>query len=52
MAGRDLKALARGLMEGLDDAYLSALIGQVRLLHGLLDEDGLPVVRPPSGHRW
>jgi tryptophanase len=50
MAGRDLEALARGLMEGLDHDYLAARIGQVRLLHALLDEAGVPVVRPPGGH--
>ncbi len=50
MAGRDLEAVARGLLEGTDEAYLEARIRQVRLLHGLLSDAGVPVVRPPGGH--
>lgn len=50
MAGRDLEALARGLLEGLDEDYLGARIAQVRLLHGLLADAGVPVMRPPGGH--
>jgi tryptophanase len=34
----------------MDQAYLGARIGQVRLLHHLLDDAGVPVVRPPGGH--
>ncbi|HEX9375339.1 MAG TPA: tryptophanase [Actinomycetota bacterium] len=50
MSGRDLEAVARGLMEGMDETYLSARIRQVRLLHGLLSDEGVPLVRPPGGH--
>jgi tyrosine phenol-lyase len=50
MAGRDLEALARGLVEGADERYLAARIGQVRFLHGLLTDAGVPVVRPAGGH--
>jgi len=50
MAGRDLEAVARGLCEGLDETYQVARIRQVRLLHGLLADEGIPVVRPPGGH--
>jgi tryptophanase len=50
MAGRDLEAVARGLVEGMDEAYLAARIEQVRLLHALIDEAGVPLVRPPGGH--
>jgi tryptophanase len=50
MAGRDLEAMARGLGEGMDEAYLAARIGQVRFLHGLLSDAGIPVIRPPGGH--
>jgi tryptophanase len=50
MAGRDLEAVARGLAEGLDEDYLRARIGQVRFLHGLLSDAGVPVLRPPGGH--
>ena len=50
MSGRDLEAVARGLREGLDETYLAARIRQVRFLHGLLADEGIPVVRPPGGH--
>lgn len=50
LAGRDLEAIARGLEEGLDEGYLAARIRQVRFLHGLLSDAGIPVVRPPGGH--
>jgi tryptophanase len=50
MAGRDLEAFARGLREVMEDAYLRARIGQVRLLHGLLADAGVPLVYPPGGH--
>jgi tyrosine phenol-lyase len=50
MAGRDLEALARGLVEGMDEAYLAARIEQVRLLHSLLSEVDMPLIRPPGGH--
>jgi tryptophanase len=50
MAGRDLEAVARGLIEGMDEDYLAARIEQVRLLHALIDEAGVPVIRPPGGH--
>lgn len=50
MAGRDLEAVARGLVEGMDEAYLAARIGQVRLLHSLLADAGIPVGRPAGGH--
>jgi tryptophanase len=50
MAGRDLEAVARGLLEGIDEDYLAARIRQVRFLHSLLDDAGVPLVRPPGGH--
>jgi tryptophanase len=50
MASRDLEAVARGLDEGLDERYLAARIRQVRLLHRLVADEGIPVVRPPGGH--
>ena len=50
MAGRDLEAVARGLVEGMDEEYLAARIRQVRFLHGLVSDIGIPVVRPPGGH--
>ncbi len=50
MAGRDLEAVARGLAEGTDPDYLAARIRQVRLLHSLLADAAVPLVRPPGGH--
>lgn len=50
MAGRDVEAMARGLREGLDEDYLAARIRQVRFLHSLLAEAGVPLVHPPGGH--
>jgi tryptophanase len=50
MAGRDLAALAQGLLEGMEEEYLAARIRQVRFLHGLLADAGIPLVRPPGGH--
>jgi len=50
LAGRDLEALARGLREVTDPAYLEDRIGQVRYLAGLLDDAGIPRVRPSGGH--
>jgi tryptophanase len=50
LAGRDLDAIAVGLREGLEEAYLEYRLGQVAyLLEGLLDK-GVPVVQPPGGH--
>ncbi len=50
MAGRDLEAMATGLIEGMDEEYLAARIRQVRLLHGWLLDAGVPLIRPPGGH--
>jgi tryptophanase len=50
LAGRDLDAMAVGLWEGLDEAYLEYRLGQVAyLVEGLL-EAGVPVVQPAGGH--
>jgi tryptophanase len=50
LAGRDLEAMAVGLWEGLDEAYLNYRVGQVAYLaQGMLDA-GIPIVEPPGGH--
>jgi tyrosine phenol-lyase len=50
LAGRDLEAMAIGLTEVLDEDYLRFRLGQVRNLWEMLDEAGVPLVRPAGGH--
>ena len=50
LAGRDLEAMARGLKEALDEDYLEHRTAQVAYLGGLLDQAGVPVLKPFGGH--
>lgn len=44
------KAMAIGIREALDDDYLKSRVGQVRYLGLLLQEWGIPFVKPVGGH--
>lgn len=50
LAGRDMEALAAGLYDGTDEAYLTSRILQVRKFGDALHANGIPTVRPPGGH--
>jgi tryptophanase len=50
LAGRDLEAMARGLLEALDEDYLRYRIGQVEEVGRQLMAAGVPMIRPTGGH--
>ena len=50
MAGRDLEAIAQGLVEVLDEDYLTYRLAEVRYLGEHMTELGVPIVQPPGGH--
>lgn len=50
MAGRDMEAMARGIVESVQDDHIRARVGQVEYLGNKLIEAGVPVVRPIGGH--
>ena len=50
MAGRDMEAMARGIVESVQDDHIRARVGQVEYLGHKLMDMGVPVVRPIGGH--
>ena len=50
LAGRDLDAMATGLYEGLDEAYLSYRLAQTAYLVARINEAGVPSIQPAGGH--
>lgn len=50
MAGRDMEAMARGLRESVQEAYIEHRVKQVRYLGDRLMEAGVPIVQPTGGH--
>lgn len=50
LAGRDMEAIAQGIYEMVDDAYIAHRIHQVRYLGEQLLAAGIPIVQPIGGH--
>jgi tryptophanase len=50
LAGYDLEAIARGLEEVTDEAYLRYRIRSTEYLGDKLTAAGVPIIQPPGGH--
>jgi tyrosine phenol-lyase len=50
LAGRDMEAMARGIVESVEDDHIRARIGQVEYLGQHMLDWGIPVVKPIGGH--
>jgi tyrosine phenol-lyase len=50
LAGRDMEAVARGIEEMVDDAYIASRVRQVEYLGNRLLQAGVPIVEPVGGH--
>jgi tryptophanase len=50
LAGRDLEAIAQGLIEVVDEDYLRYRIRSVAYLGEAISQAGVPIIQPPGGH--
>lgn len=50
LAGRDMEAMAIGITESVEYAYIAHRIEQVQYLGDQLEAAGIPIVRPVGGH--
>lgn len=50
LAGRDMEAMAVGIVESVQDEHVRSRIGQVRYLGELLTDWNVPIVQPVGGH--
>jgi len=50
LAGRDMEAMALGIVESMQDDHVRSRVGQVRYLAELLVDWGVPIVQPVGGH--
>ena len=50
LAGRDLEAIAVGVLEALEEDYLRYRIASTAYLGNHIAAEGVPIVQPPGGH--
>ena len=50
LAGRDMEAIAQGLIEVVEEDYMTYRIRSVAYLGESISRAGVPIVQPPGGH--
>jgi tyrosine phenol-lyase len=50
LAGRDMEAMALGVVESVEDDHIRARVGQIEYLGQHLIDWGIPIVKPIGGH--